>query len=67
MLSDLEEKIKFIMINSIGKILCSKTIDTTNESFIAFFERNLKEFIKEIDSKYFTSNHWSGCIYSRNI
>ena len=47
-----EEKIKFIMINSIGKILCSKTIDTTNESFIAFFERNLKEFIKEIDSKY---------------
>ena len=47
-----EGKIKFIMINSIGKILCSKTIDTTNESFIAFFERNLKEFIKEIDSKY---------------
>ena len=47
-----EEKIKFIMINTIGKILFSKTIETTNENFITFFERNLKDFIMEIDSRY---------------
>lgn len=47
-----EEKIKFIMINTIGDILCSKTIETTNENFITFFERNLNDFIMEIDSKY---------------
>ena len=40
-----EEKIKFIMINTVGKILQSKTVETTNEVFITFFEKNLKDFI----------------------
>ena len=35
-----EEKIKFIMINTVGKILQSKTVETTNEDFITFFEKN---------------------------
>ena len=47
-----EEKIKFIVINTIGKILQSKTVETTNEDFITFFEKNLKDFIVEIDPKH---------------
>ena len=47
-----EEKIKFIMINTVGKILQSKTVETTNEDFITFFEKNLKDFIVEIDTKH---------------
>lgn len=47
-----EEKIKFIMINTVGKILQSKTVETTNEDFITFFEKNLKDFIVEIDPKH---------------
>ena len=47
-----EEKIKFIVINTIGKILQSKVVETSNENFIIFFERNLKNFIEEIEPKY---------------
>lgn len=47
-----EETIKFIMINTVGKIYQSKSIETTDDDFITFFERNLKNFIKEIDDKY---------------
>ena len=49
-----EEKIKFIVINTVGKILESKIVQTSNEDFIIFFERNLKMFIEEIDPKYLT-------------
>ena len=47
-----EEKIKFVLINTIGKIFQSKVIDTQNENFIDFLTKNLKDFIKEIDEKY---------------
>ena len=47
-----EEKIRFIVINTIGKILESKIVETCNEDFITFFEKNLKDFILEIDPKY---------------
>lgn len=47
-----EEKIKFVLINTIGKIFQSKIIDTQNENFIDFLTKNLKDFIKEIDEKY---------------
>ena len=47
-----EEKIKFIVINTVGKILQSKVVEASNEDFINFFEKNLKDFIKEIDEKY---------------
>ena len=47
-----EEKIKFIVINTVGKILQSKVVEASNEDFINFFERNLKDFIEEIEPKY---------------
>ena len=40
------------MINTVGKIYQTKTVETTDEDFISFFERNLKNFIEEIDTKF---------------
>lgn len=47
-----EAKIKFIVINTVGKILQSKLVETTDEDFIAFLEKNLKEFIMEVEPRY---------------
>ena len=46
-----EEKIKFILINTIGKIFQSKIIDTENENFIDFLTKNLKDFIEDLKLK----------------
>ena len=47
-----EDKIKFILINTIGNILQSKTVETDEQDFIIFFEKNLIAFISEINDKY---------------
>lgn len=47
-----EDKTKFILMNTVGQIFSSKIVESTDEDFILFFEKNLITFISEIENKY---------------